>query len=112
MVICGGPSTVFTSAFQIPVETRFASLVSLGARTLLVRLLECYKRFVSSLLFVDKIELFIVGTQVGLLPTCNHQQLPFAYDMYKREDKEGLDMSHAFKKTYSRSVAVDFLGVW
>ena len=50
--------------------------------------------------------------QVGLLPVCNHQQLPFAYDMYKREDKEGLDMSHAFKKTYSRSVNIDFLGVW
>ncbi|KAJ3554112.1 hypothetical protein NM688_g3270 [Phlebia brevispora] len=50
--------------------------------------------------------------KVGLLPTCNHQQLPFAYEMYKREDKQGLDMSHAFKKTYSRAVTVDFLGVW
>ena len=32
--------------------------------------------------------------------------------MYKRDDKEGLDMSYAFKKTYSRAVNVDFLGVW
>ncbi len=50
--------------------------------------------------------------QVGLLPVCNHQQLPFAWDMYKREDKQGLDLSHDFKKTYCRSVSVDFLGVW
>ncbi|THG96581.1 hypothetical protein EW026_g5276 [Hermanssonia centrifuga] len=50
--------------------------------------------------------------KVGLLPVCNHQQLPFAWDMYKREDKQGLDLSHDFKKTYCRSVSVDFLGVW
>ncbi|PSR75657.1 hypothetical protein PHLCEN_2v8948 [Hermanssonia centrifuga] len=50
--------------------------------------------------------------KVGLLPVCNHQQLPFAWDMYKREDKQGLDLSHDFKKTYCRTVSVDFLGVW
>ena len=50
--------------------------------------------------------------QVGLLPVCNHQQLPFAFEMYAREDEEGLKLSHMFKKTFSRNVHVEFLGVW
>ncbi|KAH8099325.1 hypothetical protein BXZ70DRAFT_943272 [Cristinia sonorae] len=50
--------------------------------------------------------------KVGLLPVCNHQQLPFAYEMYAREDEEGLKLSHMFKKTFSRTVQVEFLGVW
>ena len=32
--------------------------------------------------------------------------------MYVREDEEGLKLSHMFKKTFSRSVQVEFLGVW
>ncbi|KAI0081423.1 hypothetical protein K474DRAFT_1656566 [Panus rudis PR-1116 ss-1] len=50
--------------------------------------------------------------KVGLLPLCNHQQLPFAYDMYVREDTEGLQLGLMFKRTFCRSVQVDFLGVW
>ncbi|KAL4252473.1 hypothetical protein ABKN59_002784 [Abortiporus biennis] len=50
--------------------------------------------------------------KVGLLPIYNHQQLPFAYEMYVREDEEGLTLSHMFKKTFCRDVSVEFLGVW
>ncbi|CAL1705633.1 unnamed protein product, partial [Somion occarium] len=50
--------------------------------------------------------------KVGLLSPHNHQQIPFAYDMYKREDLEGLELSETFKRTFCRDVAVDFLGVW
>ncbi|TCD62857.1 hypothetical protein EIP91_006338 [Steccherinum ochraceum] len=50
--------------------------------------------------------------KVGLLPVCNHQQLPFAFDMYARQDEDGLKLGHMFKKTFSRTVHVEFLGVW
>jgi len=50
--------------------------------------------------------------KVGLLPLCNHQQLPFAYEMYIREDVEGLALSHMFKRTFCRSIRVEFVGVW
>ncbi|CAL1694110.1 unnamed protein product [Somion occarium] len=50
--------------------------------------------------------------KVGLLPIHNHQQLPFAYEMYAREDEEGLKLSHMFKKTFCRAVTIEFLGVW
>ncbi|THG93336.1 hypothetical protein EW026_g7872 [Hermanssonia centrifuga] len=50
--------------------------------------------------------------KVGLLPVCNHQQVPFAYEMYKREDIKGLELCHDFKETYARTVTVEFLGVW
>ncbi|KAI0078127.1 hypothetical protein K474DRAFT_1771218 [Panus rudis PR-1116 ss-1] len=50
--------------------------------------------------------------KVGLLPAHNHQQIPFAYDMYKREDLEGLHLSAMFKYTFCRDVSVEFLGVW
>lgn len=56
--------------------------------------------------------MLINDRQVGLLPICNHQQLPFAYEMYAREDEEGLKLSHLFKKTFCRAVSVEFLGVW
>ena len=50
--------------------------------------------------------------QVGLLPTCNHQQVPFAYAMYTRADKVGWQQSDAFKKAFSVDVPIEFLGVW
>jgi len=39
--------------------------------------------------------------KVGLLPTCNRQQVPFAYKMYTRSDDLGWEQSNAFKKTFS-----------
>ncbi|TFY82219.1 hypothetical protein EWM64_g1791 [Hericium alpestre] len=50
--------------------------------------------------------------KVGLLPVCNHQQVPFAYKMFMREDKKGWDQSRAFKKAFSIDVEIEFLGVW
>ncbi|KAJ2924622.1 hypothetical protein H1R20_g12476, partial [Candolleomyces eurysporus] len=50
--------------------------------------------------------------KVGLLPACNHQQVPFAYKMYKRPDELGWRQSNAFKKAFSIDVDIEFLGVW
>ncbi|KAI6017468.1 hypothetical protein EDC04DRAFT_478802 [Pisolithus marmoratus] len=50
--------------------------------------------------------------KVGLLPRCNHQQVPFAYKMYSRDDEEGWKQSTAFKKAFSIDVDVEFVGVW
>jgi len=50
--------------------------------------------------------------KVGLLPTCNLQQVPFAYKMYTRSDDLGWAQSNAFKKTFSIDVDIDFVGVW
>jgi uncharacterized protein (DUF2235 family) len=50
--------------------------------------------------------------KVGLLPTCNHQQVPFAYKMYTNADDDGWQQSNAFKKAFSNAVDIEFLGVW
>ncbi|KAJ6585647.1 hypothetical protein B0H19DRAFT_1110361 [Mycena capillaripes] len=49
---------------------------------------------------------------VGLLPACNHQQVPFAYRMYCTTDEIGWKQSNAFKKTFSIDVDIEFVGVW
>ncbi|KAH7926859.1 hypothetical protein BV22DRAFT_1086180 [Leucogyrophana mollusca] len=50
--------------------------------------------------------------KVGLLPTCNHQQVPFAYHMYCSDDELSWKQSVAFKKAFSINVEIEFLGVW
>ncbi|KAI0253198.1 hypothetical protein BJV78DRAFT_1372674 [Lactifluus subvellereus] len=50
--------------------------------------------------------------KVGLLPAGNHQQVPFAYKMYSRDDKVGWDQSKVFKKAFSVDVEIEFIGVW
>ncbi|KAF5313036.1 hypothetical protein D9619_002418 [Psilocybe cf. subviscida] len=50
--------------------------------------------------------------KVGLLPKDNHQQVPFAYKMYSREDEIGWRQSSAFKKAFSIDVDIELLGVW
>jgi len=50
--------------------------------------------------------------KVGLLPACNHQQVPFAYKMYTRSDDLGWKQSNAFKKAFSVDVPIEFIGVW
>ena len=50
--------------------------------------------------------------KVGLLPKDNDSQAPFAFNMYKRTDAEGLELCAGFKQTYCRSVTIDFMGVW
>ncbi|KAG9124417.1 hypothetical protein FRC07_011703 [Ceratobasidium sp. 392] len=50
--------------------------------------------------------------KVGLLPPDNIEQIPFAYSMYKRNDKAGFKASAGFKKAFCRTVRIEFLGVW
>ncbi|KAF9257707.1 hypothetical protein L218DRAFT_1016003 [Marasmius fiardii PR-910] len=50
--------------------------------------------------------------KVGILPACNHQQIPFAYKMYTRADEVGWEQSNAFKKTFSIDADIEFIGVW
>ncbi|KAF4571712.1 hypothetical protein EYR36_009055 [Pleurotus pulmonarius] len=50
--------------------------------------------------------------KVGLLPACNHQQVPFAYKMFKRADETGWKQSNTFKKAFSVDVDIEFIGVW
>ena len=50
--------------------------------------------------------------KVGLLPRCNIEQLPFAYDMYVRDDKNGRRLSAEFKETFSTDIKIKFVGVW
>ncbi|KAI0688127.1 hypothetical protein BC835DRAFT_1408164 [Cytidiella melzeri] len=50
--------------------------------------------------------------KVGLLPACNHRQVPFAYKMYINNSRLGWSQSTAFKKAFSMDVDVEFIGVW
>ena len=50
--------------------------------------------------------------KVGLLPQCNFEQLPFAYDMYKRDDEDSHKLSGMFKETFCIDVNIKFVGVW
>ncbi|OBZ79069.1 hypothetical protein A0H81_01440, partial [Grifola frondosa] len=50
--------------------------------------------------------------KVGLLPACNHQQIPFAYKMFTKADEKGWKQSTAFKKAFSMDVDIEFIGVW
>ncbi|KDQ11570.1 hypothetical protein BOTBODRAFT_177182 [Botryobasidium botryosum FD-172 SS1] len=50
--------------------------------------------------------------KVGLLPACNHQQVPFAWKMYSRDDEAGWEESRHFKQAFSIDVDIDFVGVW
>lgn len=50
--------------------------------------------------------------KVGLLPAGNHQQVPFAYKMYMKDDEDGWKQSCLFKKAFSMDVDIEFVGVW
>ncbi|KAH8119720.1 hypothetical protein DFH11DRAFT_1500290 [Phellopilus nigrolimitatus] len=50
--------------------------------------------------------------KVGLLPAGNHQQVPFAYKMYMKDDKKGWQQSVLFKQAFSMDVDIEFVGVW
>ncbi|KAG8831196.1 hypothetical protein FRC17_003486 [Serendipita sp. 399] len=45
---------------------------------------------------------------VGLLPKDNHEQVSFAYRMYKQQNPLAAD----FKRTFSKDVEIEMLGVW
>ena len=50
--------------------------------------------------------------KVGLLPTWNLEQLPFAYSMYLKDDYDGQQLSAQFKQTFCFDVEIKFLGIW
>ena len=50
--------------------------------------------------------------KIGLLPWSNLEQFPFAYEVYKRRDDDGIKESENFKRTFSIDVRIKFLGVW
>ena len=50
--------------------------------------------------------------RVGLLPPQNHQQIPFAYKMYTRTDKDADVESKEYKETFCINVEINFIGVW
>ncbi|CAE6399406.1 unnamed protein product [Rhizoctonia solani] len=50
--------------------------------------------------------------KVGLLPAYNHEQVSFAYKMFKRDDPEGWKMSNGFKRAFCIDVKIDFVGVF
>ncbi|KAJ4479369.1 hypothetical protein J3R30DRAFT_3657352 [Lentinula aciculospora] len=50
--------------------------------------------------------------KVGILPACNHQQVPFAYKMFTRDDEVGYAQPAAFKKAFSVDATIEFVGVW
>ncbi|KAL1951077.1 hypothetical protein VTO73DRAFT_226 [Trametes versicolor] len=50
--------------------------------------------------------------KVGLLPACNHEQVPFAYKMFTLSDEIGWKQSTVFKKAFCIDVDIDFIGVW
>jgi uncharacterized protein (DUF2235 family) len=48
--------------------------------------------------------------KVGLLPRGNDEMVAFSWDIYANEPVD--DVSRGFKKTFSRSVPIRFLGLW
>ncbi|EPQ51108.1 hypothetical protein GLOTRDRAFT_108364 [Gloeophyllum trabeum ATCC 11539] len=50
--------------------------------------------------------------KVGLLPKDNDAQVPFAYKLYSRTDKTGLELCQGFKRMFCQNVQVEFVGVW
>ncbi|TFK34717.1 hypothetical protein BDQ12DRAFT_726584 [Crucibulum laeve] len=50
--------------------------------------------------------------KIGLLMKDNEANIPFAYRLYKREDRTGLELCSGFKNTYCQNVKVEFMGVW
>ena len=41
------------------------------------------------------------------------EQVPFAYNLYKRTDKAGLELAAGFKKVFcAQTVEIEFVGVW
>ncbi|KAJ3528507.1 hypothetical protein NM688_g7989 [Phlebia brevispora] len=50
--------------------------------------------------------------KVGLLTLCNYQQVPFAYELFKRTDEDSIKICETFQRTFCRTVRVEFMGVW
>ncbi|KAG8900193.1 hypothetical protein FRB99_006193 [Tulasnella sp. 403] len=50
--------------------------------------------------------------KVGLLPKSNEEQISFAYEKYKDNSEQGLIRAFGFKSAFSKSVDIEFMGVW
>ncbi|KAH9045010.1 hypothetical protein EDB84DRAFT_1634778 [Lactarius hengduanensis] len=50
--------------------------------------------------------------KVGLLSKDNHEQVSFAYKLYKSSSRKDDKLAVRFKKSFSREVPIEFLGVW
>ncbi|KAI0822340.1 hypothetical protein BC628DRAFT_1327757 [Trametes gibbosa] len=50
--------------------------------------------------------------KIGLLPRDNPEQIPFAYNLYTKTDKDSLALAAGFKQTFCRTVDIEFIGVW
>ncbi|THH20515.1 hypothetical protein EW146_g858 [Bondarzewia mesenterica] len=85
---------------------------SRGAYTASISTSPCLPTKLSMLILPKARALAGMIHKVGILPACNHQQVPFAYKMFSRDDEEGWRQSNAFKKAFSVDVEIEFLGVW
>jgi uncharacterized protein (DUF2235 family) len=50
--------------------------------------------------------------QVGLLSKDNFEQVPFAYKLYKTSNSKSHKLAAHFKRSFSREVTIEFIGVW
>ncbi|KAL5518743.1 hypothetical protein ACEPAH_426 [Sanghuangporus vaninii] len=121
-----GIGTYTKSAFVTPLTNKFSKVLDeMVAWNLSTHVQEGYEFLMQNYTAGDKVCIFgfsrgaytaraLAGMvqKVGLLPPYNHAQIPFAWAMYSREDKDGLINSEAFKKTFSTDVTIDFVGVW
>lgn len=51
-------------------------------------------------------------TKVGLLPKDNVEQVPFAWKMYTQTGASAESNAEGYKKIFSRTIEIEFLGVW
>ena len=51
-------------------------------------------------------------TNIGLLPKSNNEQVPFAWKLYTKAGETASGSAERYKRMFSRSVKVDFLGIW
>ncbi|CAE6409073.1 unnamed protein product [Rhizoctonia solani] len=122
MAIAHGLSDHVTGAFWF---TFITTLPEKCSRKLIVMTSDGYEFLMQNYIEGDKISLFgfsrgaytaraLAGMlhKVGLLPPFNYQQVPFAYHMYQRDDKEGWEMSNGFKQAFSIDVEIHFMGLW
>ncbi|KAL5495495.1 hypothetical protein ACEPAI_958 [Sanghuangporus weigelae] len=123
-----GIGTYTKSAFVTPLTNKVSKVLDeMVAWNLSAHVQEGYEFLMQNYTAGDKICIFgfsrgaytaralsgmVQKQKVGLLPPYNHAQIPFAWAMYSRDDKDGLMNSEAFKKTFSTDVIIDFVGVW
>ncbi|KLO14124.1 hypothetical protein SCHPADRAFT_826983, partial [Schizopora paradoxa] len=122
----GGVSTHTTSRIVTSLWSKLTQTVDLMiANSLDYQVIGGYRFLMENYKEGDKICIFGVSRgayaaralagmihKVGLLPNSNHQQVPFAYQIYMRDDEKGWKQSVLFKKTFSIDAYIQFVGVW